>query len=789
MFINTGTLTIQDGLSVSAQSDSGSRGEAGSIAVNATNRFTIEDASTLSVATQGSERAGDVTINTPLLIVDSDADITATATATAAPTSQGGNITLNASDMRIAGRLGVLSETQGDASAGTLALKPYPGDRNLDIRLRDTARISASTSANGDGGDLTIMAPDSISIQGDGRIAVETTGSGDAGTLRLDARNLTIGDEAILTAASNGGGNAGDIDMVLRGRLTLQGGAEVSVSSSDNATAGDLQIMANRLVLRDGANLSAETESGRGANIELTVGDRLTLNASEISASTANGTGGNITLNEESSPATLLRLRNNSTLSTETTTGDAGRLGLHVNTLTLDRSRLSARATQSGGTAGDIAITAHQVTINNGGAILASNQNVQVGGNINLLGLDTLDLNDGTISAATRTGRAGNIEIAASNQVRLQNESELSVETDSKEQNSSSTVDSSQARHSVFSTANTAPPIPNAGNLLIQADSLDVEGGSQILVQSPNGQAGNIEIGARRVQLNDGIISAATNQNSPDTPNSATINIRDLDLLVLENNSLISARAEDGAAGGNINIVANDGYIAALPLNNSDIIATAEQSQGGEINISVDQLFGFTLQEAPATLRTNQTNDISASSAAGPQGVVNINTVNVDPDQGLVALPVLLDDSPPLNSICTAVVEGGSKFTLIGRGGLPATPTDVASAIAPWEDWYIATPDDTSSTTSHPANAQPSLDAPRESQITEAQGWAIAPDGTAQLVAQTQTTTPTHGSLQPPNCLFTVSRYPSNTLPTVYLTTGPPSRFRLIPLMRNCKRF
>ncbi|MEM9215731.1 MAG: filamentous hemagglutinin N-terminal domain-containing protein [Cyanobacteria bacterium P01_F01_bin.150] len=1237
--IDSDTLTIQDGITVSAQSNPDSRGKAGSIDIDTTDSFTINNGSTLSVETQGEGPAGDITINAPLLTVASDAAITATATETAAPDSQGGSIFLNASEMDLAGSIGVFSETQGQAPAGTLELSPYHADSDLNIILRNDARVSASTRASGEGGNLSINAPETISIQGDGRVAVETTGSGQAGILQVSSRNLIIDEGAILSAESSGIGAAGDIIVNLGGQLTLQGGTQVSVSGQESAIAGDLQITADSITLFEQSTLNAETDAGSGANIALTVGDRLSLsdqsrisastnsgiggtirltevdtvlvedsqiaataltaegtagsvdihvsesiylagrideqqrsgisvsaqggeagslrvtsaeltvengaelsvsninegnagrlaitaetvsliqdglinaqtisgeggnidveigdrltltnseisastvdgtggsidveigdriiltnseisasstdgiggniafeigdrlilNDSDILASTTNGQGGSISLNLDRPEAnTIVRLRNGSNISTEATeTGKAGRLRfnvatltlsdnstlsaettsgrggnirlrvddtlrlrdassisstttsgtggdiivrdadtidldsgtiaassntgtagnitvranqlfanesdiststvrgtarditvrvadtirltgantqisaqateqrgtagniqivtnqvivedgatieasnsdanmggnidlerletLHLNngsisvetetgqagnivigvsnaialsgpnatisaqvsndggsagditvttahmiieegaaieasnrnankggdinlgqleTLTLDNgiisvetdtgeagnivigardaialfglnARISARANDDGGSAGGITITGPQIMVEAGAQISASNQDAKDGGDIILTGLETLELSNGTIEATTQTGQAGNINITASERVRLQNGSTLSVQTDIESLNGNSGL-GGDPRLSRF--RNSEANVPTAGNLSIRSDRLDVSD-SNILVESLTGQAGNIDIQSRRVQLNDGEIRAETNQNNQDDGTSATIELIGLDLLLMESNSLISANASDGAEGGNIDITVNDGYIIALPLNNSDVIATAEAGRGGEINLTANQIFGFTIRATQNGLRENLTNDISASSAAGPQGVVNINTLNVDPDQGLIELPGVLSDPPPLESLCNVAVESDSEFIIIGRGGIPPTPIDLPNTMDPWEDWYISIPTTHSPSPRNSSSHTPSP--PNQVQIIEAQGWALssetaqpnASDGNLRLVAQSQTSTPTRGLWQSSGC-------------------------------------
>ncbi|MEM7590388.1 MAG: hypothetical protein AAF383_02500 [Cyanobacteria bacterium P01_A01_bin.83] len=56
--------------------------------------------------------------------------------------------------------------------------------------------------------------------------------------------------------------------------------------------------------------------------------------------------------------------------------------------------------------------------------------------------------------------------------------------------------------------------------------------------------------------------------------------------LILQDDSLISAQAFGNANGGNLAIDTN--FIIAFPEGNNDIIASAEQGQGGNITINAE---------------------------------------------------------------------------------------------------------------------------------------------------------------------------------------------------------
>jgi filamentous hemagglutinin family protein len=241
----------------------------------------------------------------------------------------GGTLTLDAKDsLEIIGFItgnNVSTLTSSSGKGGTI--KIIAGK----FLVKDEAQIFSGTLDKGSGGDIDIYVSDFIELDGNnsaissttfssgtgGNIKIETPGNlflsngallsagggssgvngrnvsatGDGGNLDILVGNSIKIDNSLLSS-SNPRGKAGNISINTR-FLTLQDGGIISVRSTRNK-AGDLTVIANSLTL-DGGFLSANTGVS-GANIFLTVFDRLLLkNESRITA-TASGSadGGNI---------------------------------------------------------------------------------------------------------------------------------------------------------------------------------------------------------------------------------------------------------------------------------------------------------------------------------------------------------------------------------------------------------------------------------------------------------------------------------------------------------------
>jgi filamentous hemagglutinin family protein len=306
ILLTSPTLNINSGGKILAATES--IGKGGTITINAPIGVKLgtrnQDISpVISVETSGAGQPGDIVVNTPTLTLSNTARITATATATATNSQGGGSITLNASNMDLAGIVGVFAETQGQSPAGTLRLNSYNNQPDLDIKLTPNSQISASTSGRGKGGDLIVSAPRSITIAGPGRLAVETSGIGDAGNMSFTTQRLTLKDGVKISASTtpSSTGKGGNITIAAPSTL-IQDGASVAVDSRGTGIGGNIDLQADQVTLNRKGAITAETASTQGGNIRLDVKDLILLRQNSLISATAGtaqagGDGGNITLN------------------------------------------------------------------------------------------------------------------------------------------------------------------------------------------------------------------------------------------------------------------------------------------------------------------------------------------------------------------------------------------------------------------------------------------------------------------------------------------------------------
>ncbi|KAB8331699.1 filamentous hemagglutinin N-terminal domain-containing protein [Scytonema tolypothrichoides VB-61278] len=482
--------------------------------------------------------------------------------------------------------------------------------------------------------------------------------------------------------------------------VELIGGLVLVITQNGGVTDGqDITITARKLIVRDGAQVSTATVGeGRGGN--------LTVNASE---------------------------------SVEL-----------IGSFTTPNNRFSAlfSTTFAAGKAGDITINTRNLRIQDGAKV-----SVNAGGFRERQSTFTL-LTPGT-------GKGGNLNVNASESVEVIGRS----------------VTGSPS--SLFASTNGSG---DAGKVTITTGQLIVQDRATVTVSSevpkdviylgnPRnlGKAGELNISARSILLdNQGKLTSET-----DTGQGGDINLQVRDLLLLRRNSQISTNAGKVQAigdGGNITINAPNGFIVAKPKENSDITANAFTSSGGRVQINATGLFGIAArsrEDLARQLGTNDptklnpqnllTNDITAISQTNPtlNGVVKINTPDIDVNRGLINLPVEPEEPRLVQGCDAGVAQNQSEFIITGRGGIPSNPREILRSNNVQVDWVSLGEDanslsgTSSRETSRRRNREDAKKNknvnPPADEIVEAQGWVVDSNGDVILVAQAPTTTP-HGS-------------------------------------------
>jgi filamentous hemagglutinin family protein len=210
-----------------------------------------------------------------------------------------GNIKVNSSNLQLSGASsGLFTQASSSAKAGNLTIQPQGNGQSVTVQLQEGAKISASTAGSGQGGTLTITAPELITLTGNGSIiSAETSGSGTGGNLNLRTGTLNIQNQAEVTVSSEGTGSAGSL-FVNANQIYLNNQGRIRADTSGGG--GNIDLRSPLILLRNGSSITTNAKgiNNPGGDIIINT-DNLVAVPSEnndISANSANSRGGNVTI-------------------------------------------------------------------------------------------------------------------------------------------------------------------------------------------------------------------------------------------------------------------------------------------------------------------------------------------------------------------------------------------------------------------------------------------------------------------------------------------------------------
>jgi filamentous hemagglutinin family protein len=476
--ITTKNLSVTNGGFISASIFG--EGNAGNVKINANDTISV-DGSTSIIASQvestGKGDAGGIDITTKNLSVTNGGQISSGTFGQ----GNGGNLTINAEQLSVKNDAAVKADTNGEGNAGNLSL-------NVQNLVVNGSQISASTFGKGDAGNLTVNASKSVELTGEipgkdglngpsgfpgGLFAqVDLNGKGQGGKLTVETESLSISNGSKIQAATFGEGNAGDLtiraskidvfdtpDANNYFATTINAGVSLDPRNVDLAkgNGGNLTIEADRLSIRNGASVTADTNGeGNAGNLSIDV-KNLAVQNSQVSSSTfGKGNAGNLTVNASESIE----------LSGESLNGNGQPIG---------PGGLLAQVDLNGeGQGGNLTVETKRLSISNGSKIQAATFN---------------------------NGDAGEINIRAS-RIDLFNTPNAN--------NKFSTEISAGSIRDVLGRNADSPLTGNGGSINIETDRLTLKNGTRINVRADGqGNSGNININSP-----NGFIVAFPNQNN-----------------------------------------------------------------------------------------------------------------------------------------------------------------------------------------------------------------------------------------------------------------------------------
>ncbi|MEM1393001.1 MAG: hypothetical protein AAGG00_06825, partial [Cyanobacteria bacterium P01_H01_bin.150] len=540
-----------------------------------------------------------------------------------------------------------------------------------------SVEINSINNRNLNGLDISITA-DSVEMR-QGRIINNTTATGKTGNVNITAvKSIELLDESFIGNSSEGSGNTGDINIKTE-RLLFQNDSDI-LKEAMSAKLGAINITANSIKLLNGSGFGSdafgtanaatinvktdtfemENQSGIGSNtfgagdagrVNIETGTLNIENQSGIGSDTF-GAGNAGTINIKTG---TLNIKNQSGIGSNTSgAGDAGEI--NIKTGTLDIENFSGLSTNSGansdgnklegiettGNAGKINIVADKIAVRNTSGIGSKTFGDGNAGKIIIntgslliqdsgLSVDTgLDQRNDTETATSNTGVGGRIEINA-DMISLIEDGRIGSETGGEGKAGELEINATKIYLNDSRISSNALESGNAGKIMLNADSLTLENKGNISSNTlGSGQGGNIELQIKKdLSLqNKSFISVSSNfpDDTVETGNQT-------------NNQL--------GAAGNIDIQAGKVKLT----NQSLLVAETDSGEGGEINLGIQDFLllrgnssisttagiagtggnggNIRIQSPFVVAAPSQNNDITANAFNGSGGKIEVNAVGI----------------------------------------------------------------------------------------------------------------------------------------------------------------
>ncbi|WP_229424247.1 LamG-like jellyroll fold domain-containing protein [Moorena producens] len=324
------------------------------------------------------------------------------------------------------------------------------------VFVTNGGQVSTEINDIGNAGNISIIAEEEVSFHGAAKnengdkfssiifTRVRPQAESDGGKVSIKARSVSFTDGAQINSETRGQGKGGDVEIIARDRVLVDGfseliGAdsgifsEVQSDGKDNGGTITITVTGGSLAITGGAQLVSGTQGkGDGGDVMITVGDQVLIDGvgingkpsrilTGVGSKTTEGNGGDIIIIDANS----VSVTDGAQLVSGTVgKGDGGQIKIKANSIAVTDGATLDASTRGNGTGGPINLTTNKLTVQDQGEISTatfSQDNDGNGGNGGAIIVhakeSVLLKNDGVISSAvndTGSGNGGTIEITTS---------------------------------------------------------------------------------------------------------------------------------------------------------------------------------------------------------------------------------------------------------------------------------------------------------------------------------------------------------------------------------------
>jgi filamentous hemagglutinin family protein len=667
-------------------------GAAGAVRLSAETLDVRSDLSSIFSRSTATGDSGAISIVARLLNVDGGMIRSETAD------GRGGDVVIDAARVVLAAGGGVESFTTGSGTGASLTIRASEsvtasGTSSLGLR----SHVSSIGAGRGPAGPVTISTP-MLAFDGADVSVLTSAGGGD---IFLDVARAMLTANAFVSSINEGAAPGGNVTFIGSQSIRITGESSVGSFSAGSGLPGRLEIRVPVLSLENASNIGSPGTAARAGDVVVRVDELSILGGSQITTGTLGaGSGGTVTITARQSMTMAGRSDegNQSNVNSITAgSGNAGDIAITTPALSMTDSASITTATVGPGKGGNVTVNvgrlrmsgdafidstaisdggpstgpAGTVTVNaseavslaRGAAITALTNNAANAGTVTVSAPTLSIAGDATITGTTAgAGRGGDIRV---NVGQLQLSSGGSIDSTAQAAGRGGTVtvtadtasiigrDPTSGRASRLSSNSQASG--PGGDVVLRAGSILLQDGGSVQARAfGEGNAGNLTIAGDKLRSFGGSI---TTEAANGAGGNIVMRLTSLAQLV---DSRVTTSVQGGfGSGGNITIAPR-----FLVLDGSEIRADAFGGPGGNVSLVAD-IF----------LSTDSV--LSASSALGTPGVINVQAQITDVSGTLQSLPEsVLQAATLLREACRVRAAEGpaSSFVLGGRGGLPPAP-------------------------------------------------------------------------------------------------------------------
>ncbi|HKA42327.1 MAG TPA: filamentous hemagglutinin N-terminal domain-containing protein [Burkholderiales bacterium] len=384
----------------------GSTGHAGSVDVSAAGDLHLSNTGVIVSSTLASGDAGSVRVSSDSIVIEGSSGIFSQAGP--GNTGRAGSVEVSAGSVHLKGS-SISSDTFGQGNAGTVKVNAdtisidgvgsafktgivslaNPGSTgnagSVEVSATGTlsvtnhGNISSSTLSSGNAGSVNVRAG-RIAIDTLGEISSDTFGAGNAGSVKVSADNIAIDGTGRVSSLAGPGstGNAGSVEVLATGILSVTGDGIISSSTGSAGNAGSVNASAGKIVIDTLGEISSDTfGAGNAGSVKVSAESIAIAGEGKVSSLANPGSTGNAGSVEVSATGPLSITNGGTITSSTSSAGNAGSVKVGANTLTVDGASSSINAAAeigSSGQTGSVSVAATEsITLSNGGHLSIKN--------------------------------------------------------------------------------------------------------------------------------------------------------------------------------------------------------------------------------------------------------------------------------------------------------------------------------------------------------------------------------------------------------------------------------